>query len=138
MSQRRFATIASCSLLALAVAGCAAATTIASAKDNAPADQAAATLAQRGTVAVKKAGPYVEEGTFLIQVAVKLGVPSVKLPDGTWLYRNFQVDDSDATGTLVVRFHGGRVRDLTLVTPVVATAMMTPKTSPDKVLVANR
>jgi hypothetical protein len=95
------------------------------AKDAAPTDRAAELLAGQGQIAVKNAGPYVEIGTYRIQVAVKLGQPAMKLPDGTWLYPDTPVDHSDAAGTLVVKFNEGRVSQLLLVTPTVATAMMT-------------
>ena len=91
-----------------------------------------------GRVVVKNVGPYVEAGTYRIQVAVKLGSPSDRLPDGTWLYRNFQVEAGDAAGTLVVQFTGGRVSELALVPPAVATAMLKPKAPAEKILVANR
>ena len=108
-----------------------------SAKDIAPADRAEDLLALHGSVPMTQAGPYVEVGTYLIQVAVKLGQPTAKLADGTWLYRHYQVEGSHAAGTLVVRFNpNGRVSDLALVTPTVATAMCTPKQAGEKTLVA--
>lgn len=72
-----------------------------------------------GTMLVDAAGPYVEAGTFRIQVADKLGRPSAVLPDGTWLYQNFATEDGQMTGTLVVRFTKGRVTSLALATPEV-------------------
>ena len=106
------------------------------AQDNSSADRAAQGLALTGSVLVKNAGPYVEVGTFRIQVAVKLGQPTAKLADGTWLYQHYQVEDSAAAGTLVVRFDQGRVCQLSLITPAVATAMTAPKRASDRILVA--
>jgi hypothetical protein len=110
---------------------------LASAKDNAAADRAAEMLAVKGRIPVSAAGPYVEVGTFRIQVIAKLGRPDATLSDGTLLYPNFTADGSDATGTLVVRFNQGRVSELALVTSTVATAMVTPRKAGDKVLVAS-
>lgn len=109
--------------LALFSAALTLATVHATAKGTAPTDRAAELLASQGQIAVKNAGPQVEIGTYRIQVAVTLGQPAVKLPDGTWLYPEIPVDHSDATGTLVVRFNHGRVSQLLLVTPATATAM---------------
>jgi hypothetical protein len=110
----------------------------ASAKNPAPADPAAEQLARAGSVSLKNAGAYVEIGTFAIQVSTKLGRPSVVLPEGTWLYENRQIDGSNATGTLVVRFKEGRVSDLSLVTPAVALAMREPKRVQERTLVAKK
>lgn len=88
------------------------------------ADQAARQLAATGTVVVESAGPYVGIGTYLIQVSAKLGQPSAKLTDGTWLYEGFTAGES-ATGTLVVRFNDGRVSSLSLATPAAVTALRT-------------
>jgi hypothetical protein len=100
------------------------------------ADRATELLAVHGSVPVKSAGRYVEVGTFQIQVGVKLGQPTVKLADGTWIYDNYQVDDSDAAGVLVVRFNRGRVSELSLVTPTIASAMTSSPKSNAKTLVA--
>jgi hypothetical protein len=108
----------------------------ASARDDAGTDRTLQLLALRGSVPVKAAGPYVEVGTYQIQVAAKLGQPTSRLADGTWLYRNYTVVDSDATGTLVVRFQRGRVSALTLVTPAVAMALSAPPKAGDKVVLA--
>lgn len=108
-----------------------------SAKSAASADRAAQLLAQHGTVNLKAAGPYVEVGTSRIWVDAKLGMPSARLPDGTWLYRSFEVQDSEACGTLVVRFAKGRVSGLSLVTRAVETAMLAPNTSLEGVMVAS-
>lgn len=111
---------------------------LATAKDNgAASDRAAELLAVKGSIPVSSAGPYVQAGTFRIQVIAKLGRPDTTLSDGTLLYPNFTVDDSNATGMLVVRFTSGRVSELSLVTPAVATVMMTPKKPSDRVLVAS-
>ena len=96
---------------------------LASATDQ-PADPAATLLMVSGSVPVKNAGPFVEVGTYRIQVSVKLGQPSARLADGTWLYASHRIDDGDATGTLVVRFNRGRVSDLALVTNRSALAMI--------------
>ena len=101
-------------------------------------DRAVDTLASNGTIPVKAAGPYVEVGTSLIQVAVTLGQPTAKLGNGTWLYQNHSVEGSDARGTLVVRFADNRVSELSLVTPAVATAMRSPSKSLDRAQVAVR
>lgn len=93
-------------------------------------DHTADLLATYGTVPVKAAGPYVEIGTYRIQVRVRLGRPYAMLPDGAYLYKNFTADDSDATGTLVIRFDHGRVSQMSLVTPAVATALL--KAPPDR------
>jgi hypothetical protein len=89
-------------------------------------DRAAELLAMRGAIPVKNAGPYVEVGTYRLQVSAKLGDPSAKLSDGTWLYSNIVADESNAAGTLVVSFKQNRVSELKLVTPAVAMAMATP------------
>lgn len=101
------------------------------------ADRAAELLARQGAVAVKNAGPYVEVGTFQVQVVAKLGQPSARLADGTWLFAHYEVEESNARGTLVVRFARGRVAELALVTPAIATAMTAPKKTSDKTLVAH-
>ena len=86
-------------------------------------DAASERLAAAGTISVKSVGQYVEQGTLRIQVSTKLGRPTTILSDGTWLYDNRKVIESEASGTLVVRFQKGRVSDLSLVTPAVAVAM---------------
>lgn len=121
----RTAALASALLLAPALAA---------AKSKAAGDPAAELLATAGIVAVKAAGPYVEIGSFRIQVSAKLGQPSATLVDGTWLYRGFAVDESAATGTLVVRFNRGQVSELSLVTPTIATAMLHAARPPDAIV----
>ena len=65
-----------------------------------------------------------------------LGEPSATLADGTWLYRDFTVDGSVASRTLVVRFDLGRVSKLSLVSPKVETAMLTNKARAKTLIVA--
>jgi len=88
-------------------------------------DLPASLLRQQGSVPIKQAGPYVERGSYRIQVLSKLGPPVEKLSDGTWLYRNYQADESEARGVLVVRFLEGRVTSLNLATPERAAEMLT-------------
>jgi hypothetical protein len=101
------------------------------------ADRASQLLAMKGRISIAHAGPYVELGTFQIQVITKLGEPTAKLRDGTWLYDGCAIDGSDARGTLVVSFNHGRVADLALVTPTVAMAMQTPTPAREKIFAAN-
>ena len=111
--------------LALLLPLLAAATLEASAAEStARPDPAAQTLNRQGSIPVRAAGPYVGPGTLRIQVSTKLGRPSAVLPDGTWLYHHRTVEESQAQGTLVVRFNDGRVSSLTLVTPSIATALL--------------
>jgi hypothetical protein len=109
---------------------------IVSAKENAPADQAAQLLASVGIVPVKAVGPYIEIGSYRIWVSSHLGRPSAVLANGTWLYRGFTADESVASGTLVVRFSQGRVSQLSLVSPAVETAMLTAPASPRGQMIA--
>jgi hypothetical protein len=88
-----------------------------------PADTAAALLARKGVVPVDAAGPYVERGTFRIQVSVTLGRPTAKLGEDMWLYEGRSIEGSGAVGTLVVRFKDGRVSELALVTPAVVASL---------------
>lgn len=102
-------------------------------------DRAAELLAMHGHVPLSSATRYVERGTYRVQVAAKLGRPDATLPDGTWLYHGRRVGNSDAVGTLVVRFDGGRVGSLSLVTPAVATAMVErARTGRDRPMLANK
>lgn len=103
---------------------------LAVATDPVSTDEAARVLATTGIVTVKNAGPYVERGTYRIQVSTTFGRPSLVLPDGTWLYRGRAIKDSDARGTLVVRFHDGRVSELALATPVVIAALQADPRKP--------
>jgi len=96
---------------------------IASAKDSAAPDRAVEILRATGRLPVAAAGPYVEVGTYRIQVSVKLGRASLALPDGTWLYEGFSPENSAARGTLVLRFTAGRVSELYLATPAVVAAL---------------
>jgi len=98
---------------------------LAVAKDTVASDPTAQLLATAGTVPVKAAGPYVEVGSYRIHVSAHLGQPSAVLADGTWLYHGFTAVESDAGGTLVVRFEHGQVSQLSLVSPTVETAMLT-------------
>lgn len=96
---------------------------ITSAHGASPADAMAQALARNGSIHVNSVGPYVESGTYRVQVAVKLGRPSYVLPDGTWLYQGYIINDSDASGTLVVRFQRGRVSELSLATPATVASL---------------
>jgi len=86
-------------------------------------DQPARVLAETGSMPVHAAGPYVEIGTFRVQVLAKLGRPDLKFADGTWLYHGHRAENSAATGTLVVQFKNGRVNSLSLVTPAVLASL---------------
>lgn len=86
-------------------------------------DYAAETLASAGSVRIEAAGPYVTAGTCQIQVSAKLGRPSARLADDTWLYHHFHARNSAGSGTLVVRFNAGRVSSLALVSPAVITTL---------------
>lgn len=97
------------------------------AKDTTANDRVSQLLASQGSIPVKAAGPYVEVGTYPIQVSVKLGRPNSRLPDGAWLYENFQTGSSSARGTLIVRFHHGRVSSLSLATPAVVASLVNPR-----------
>ena len=111
--------------------------TLASASANpAATDSAAVQLAARGTLHVAAAGPFVELGTFRVQVAAKLGRPDVVLADGTWAYQHRRVEQSAAEGTLLVRFNAqGRVAALQLVTPALfATLRDNPRGAPADLL----
>lgn len=111
----------------------------ASAKDSAAADPTAQALDSIGVVPVKAAGPYVQIGSYRIHVRMRLGRPNAMLPDGTWLYNDISADNSAAKGTLVVRFDQGKVSQLSLVSPAVATAMLrAPAPKQGGTLVAGR
>lgn len=86
-------------------------------------DQAIRLLTEKGSVPVHAAGPYVQAGTFRVQVVVKLGQPDLKLADGTWLYHRRRIENSDAVGSLVIQFQDGRVSSLALVTPAAVAAL---------------
>ncbi len=116
-----------------------AAISAASATEQTADDAAARWLAANGSVPVKAAGPYVERGTFRIQVSTKLGRPDLVLSDGTWLYFNRSVAGSSAQGTLVVRFEKNRVSDLAVATPAVVAALRAgPAKTPLPELVATK
>lgn len=97
-------------------------------------DSAAQLLTANGYVTVKAAGPYVELGTYQIQVSTKLGRPSTRLADGSWLYSHFTVNDSQAAGTLLVRFTEGRVSELALLTPATVVALQEATKRPSSTL----
>jgi len=88
-------------------------------------DTAAQQHAISGIVPVKAAGPYVQVGSYRIWVSSHLGKPSAVTSDGLWLYHGFFADETEDSGTLVVRFADGRVSQLTLVSSAVETAMLT-------------
>lgn len=108
---------------------------VASAAENHDSDRAAALLAEAGRIAVNEAGPYVEVGTFQIQVVVKLGPPDFRRGD-TWFYKDYVIPDSAARGVLTVRFANKRVSDLALVTPSVTTAMLRHPSVPENTRLA--
>jgi len=120
----------------------------AAARDSVPADSAARLFAATGFVPVKAAKPYrepdsvayaIQVGSWRATVADRLGRPSAVLEDGTWLYRNFTVDESLAHGTLVVQFDHGDVSRLSLVSPKVEAAMLTsPANEKRRTLVASK
>lgn len=102
-------------------------------------DRAAQILAATGSVRLESAGPYVNLGTYSIQVSTKLGAPSATLSDGSLLYNDFSIEDSAAHGTLIVRFIDGRVSSLSLASPAAVIALRAgTEKSGDKVLVATR
>lgn len=81
----------------------------------------------RGEIPVREAGPYVQVGSYRIWVSSHLGRPAVVLPDGTWLYRGFQVDATEVRGTLAVSFQDGRVVALKLLSSARVAALTSPK-----------
>jgi hypothetical protein len=80
-------------------------------------------MTAHGSILVDAVGPYVERGTYRIQVLAKLGEPSARLKDGTWLYERFAVRDGTMKGTLVIRFRDGQVQHLALATPASVAAL---------------
>lgn len=92
-------------------------------------DDATQLLQQQGAIPVARVGGHVEPGTFRVQVGAKLGRPDETLADGSWLYHGRRVAESEARGTLVIRFTGGRVQSLSLVTPQALAALRTPPTT---------
>jgi hypothetical protein len=109
-----------------------------SAHDTPVADPALKLLLSQGIVSIAAVGPYVEVGTFRVQVAAKLGRPGAQLSDGTWLYPHRSVDGSAAQGTVIVRFTGGRVSSLSIATPAVIAAMLRRDPNASGVQVASR
>lgn len=101
-------------------------------------DRAAEIFRLTGRLSVPAAGPYVEIGTYRIQVSAKLGSPTARLADGTWLYSDFGAENTAAHGTLVVRFVSGRVRELYLATPATITALREAAKHPNALLAAQR
>lgn len=102
-------------------------------------DTAAELLRRQGSLTITAAGAHVAPGTFRVQVAAKLGSPTLTLADGTWLYRGRGIEGSTAQGTLVVRFAEGRVQSLALVTDAVVAALRAdPSGRAAKDLVATR
>jgi len=81
----------------------------------------------QGEIPVREAGPYVQVGSYRIWVSSHLGRPAVILPDGTWLYRGYQVDDSEVRGTLAVSFQNGQVSSLKLLSSARVAALMSAK-----------
>ena len=101
------------------------------------ADRAADVLSATGSVKIESVGPYVSTGTYRVQVSAKLGRPTTTLPDGTWVYENFNASDSAASGALVVRFVDGRVSSLSLATPATVVALRSPHHKVgDRILIA--
>ncbi len=113
LSSLRFLSAASTAFLVSALA--------LSASPNRPA--AADPLTAHGAILVDAAGPYVERGTYRIQVLAKLGEPSARLKDGTWLYERFSAREGSLKGTLVIRFRDGQVQHLALATPATVAAL---------------
>lgn len=87
-------------------------------------DRAAELLTTHGRIDLQAAGPYVERGTFRLQVAARLGRPDATLPDGSWLYHERRIAGSAARGSLIVRLDArGRVEALSLGTPAHVAAL---------------
>jgi hypothetical protein len=103
-----------------------------------PEDRPAQLLAKHGHVSIDAAGPYVRIGTFLIQVATKLGQPDKKISQNLWLYHHRSVAGSAAAGTLVVRFRQGRVSEMAIVAPEIALALRDPAKTSSERLFARR
>ena len=82
-----------------------------------------------GDLPVEGAGPYVERGTYRIQVETKLGRPSAVLGDGRWLYDGYCLQQGGERGALVIQFKNGKVAELRLVHPTVALALRSGKSS---------
>ena len=107
-------------LLFLLLAACAASSLTAAQSTKDPVTDL---VARTGELAVQSVGPYVERGTYQVQVHAKLGRPTAILPDGRWLYGTYRADGSSAAGCLVLRFENGRVKDLHLIAPALAAAL---------------
>jgi hypothetical protein len=92
--------------------------------ESAPSDRAAAKLNLYGSVGVESVGSNVRIGASKAEVALTVGSPSQVLSDGQWIFfRDFWVDHSVAHGSLVVGFVGGKVSELTIVTPAKGVAL---------------
>jgi hypothetical protein len=100
--------------------------------ESASSDHAAVKLNLYGSVPIDSVGPNVRIGASKADAALTLGYPSRVLSDGRWIiFRDFWVDHSTAHGSLVVRFEGGKVSELMIVTPAkgVALCRMTERSS---------
>lgn len=95
------------------------------AANSAPAaDSNAAAMNATGSLTVQAAGPYIEVGSYRIWVTTHLGRPDSILPDGSWVYENFRVKDTEIRGALIVTFNAkGHVSQLNLVSPAVLVAL---------------
>ncbi|HYC71548.1 MAG TPA: hypothetical protein VEB66_10105 [Opitutaceae bacterium] len=77
-------------------------------------------------------GDEVVRGTSRVLVALRLGQPSITLPDGTWVYRGYVAHPNRAdafTGNLIVRFDRGRVRSLSIANEAMLVALR-PQAAP--------
>jgi len=99
--------------------------------------QASLTLAVTGQIAVANVGDHIEAGSYRIWVSSHLGRPDHVLPDGTWLYGNRQVENSNVSGTLAISFQNGRVSAMRLLSPAATIALLHPA-KPVGPLVASR
>lgn len=95
----------------------------ASAKDAASIDRETPLFASLESIPVSAAGPYVQVGTYRVQVMVKLGRPSTRFTNDTWLYENFETESGSVRGTLIVQFKEGCVRSLSLADPAQIAAL---------------
>jgi hypothetical protein len=97
-------------------------------------------------------GDTVTPGTSRIMVSMRLGSPSMVLPDGSWLYRGYNAYRTDAgassaapgsdreivrSGTLIVRFTAQKVASLSLADePTVAQLRQKSRNTDDRSRVA--
>ncbi len=105
---------------------------------DAASDAAARQLAAIGMLPVSAVGPYVEVGTFQIQVAVKLGRPDARLSDGSWMYHDRSLANSSTRGTVVIRFADRKVSRIAFVTPATATALLQGRSRDEGARVASK